>query len=151
MLEKFGKWRKDCDKFRSYSFIRKGSLMKKLIMMLVILLGFGFSNVIAEELSCDELKEVAEVLDDVADVLSEISASDIKGNQDFDQKLGKLLKLLEKIGEAEDSKELQDNTEEVHAQWDVDGEWTEDEWAEFKRTFDSVINSFERIHNRECG
>lgn len=117
---------------------------------MVVFLGLGWSNLMAEELSCDELQGLASILDEVADVLSDTDAEEIAGDKEFDDKLGKLLKALQKIAEIEESEELGDNIEEVHSLWDVEGEWTEDEWAEFKRVFDSVINSFERIHSKEC-
>jgi len=125
--------------------------MKKITTFILMLVLYNPFFVMAEEeLSCEDLSELAEVLDEVADVLSETEVSDIRGDQSFDRQLGELIEALQTVAEIEENDGLSDNVDAMERVWDTEGEWTKSEWNELRRALDSVINSFGRIHYRDC-
>jgi|GEM_PF-2175350 len=125
--------------------------MKK-ILLAFMLLGLFLSSpvVAAEELSCEDLNDLSEVLDEVADVLNEAEVGDIRGDRDFDNKLGELIQALQMVARVEDNDRLSDNIDAMNDIWDTEGEWTREEWNDLRTALDGTINSFERIYYKDC-
>ncbi len=104
----------------------------------------------AEELSCADLKILTEMLDLVADALSDTDASEIATDKEFDKAMEKISIALKEVAAEEDSDALQDAADEMYAIWQTEGAWTEDQFSDFRMAFDSSVMSVERIHDKEC-
>jgi len=102
------------------------------------------------ELSCQDLQELADVLDDVVDVLNKTEVDAIRNDRVFDQRLGELIDALIALADIEENGRLSNNVEEMAEIWDAEGAWKRSEWNNFRRALDGAINSFERIRYKDC-
>ncbi len=123
--------------------------MKKILSIFILfgfLFGFCAAPATAEELSCDDLAEVMEGMEMIAQALEK--ATDLS-DEDSDQ-LGEVITALKVIARAEDSASLTRAVKEMDRIWNDDTVSWEDDLPNFRMANDSVIMNLERIIDREC-
>jgi len=92
--------------------------------------------------SCDELLEMANVLDEVNTELDRVGS--IPEDGELDQALGEVVTALEEVAEIEDSKKLSQSVAKLAKAWEeMDGET-------FQLALDEVIIAFDKIRHAEC-
>lgn len=112
-------------------------------MMLFLLAGFLTPAWAVYELpSCDELTDIANVLDDVNDELDRLGT--IEEDSELDQALGDVITALEDIARIEDSKRLDKAVRRLAKAWD------DMQLDDFQDALDAVAVSFDKIYNAEC-
>jgi len=120
--------------------------VKKFVFLLSLTVALFFSvNVIAAESklpSCDDLADIADSLDDVAESLSKTGK--IEKESKTDKMLGKLVDELEKIADIEQNEALDKGVDTLGKAWD------KMDWEKFKLALDSVIANFDRIRRKDC-
>ena len=95
-----------------------------------------------EEPSCEDLVEIANVLDDVADVLSEIGY--IKEDSELDRALGEVLDALELLSDVEKNKSVTRSVSQLADAWD------KMDWKTFKLALDSLVANLDRLRRADC-
>ncbi|MBF0218492.1 MAG: hypothetical protein HQL49_03035 [Gammaproteobacteria bacterium] len=104
----------------------------------------------AAGLSCDDLDETVSAIDSVAYYLDSLSAAQVAGHRDLASSMEKMTKSLQAAAQVEGQKGLSSAVKDLHANWRSQKSWSSAAWSEFKKSFDNVINIFERIERNEC-
>lgn len=116
--------------------------MKHVIALLLCAGLFAVSPSFAELPSCDELAELADILDEVNDELDRIGR--IPEDSELDQALGEVVTALEDVAKIEDSKKLSKSVAALAKAWEAL------DWDSFQVALDEVVLSFDKIRRAEC-
>ena len=115
---------------------------------LALLLTAPISVTAEEKLpSCDELKEIVNALDELADAM--ISTENIRENSQLESSLGSLIDGMEMIARVEADDALHTAVDQMGAIWERDTPWKED-LPLFKMALDSAVMSLDRIYYKDC-
>ncbi len=93
-------------------------------------------------LSCDELDELAEVLDDLAGELEDVSSIGVNSGIDF--ALGDLTSALNTVASVENDKRL--------SAWiqDLEIAWEDMERDDFEESLDDITERLDDLYDRDC-
>ena len=117
--------------------------MKSLLRAFTLVGLLCFSSLsMAEKWSCDELTELANDLDTIADAFDE--AGTIREGDDIDQALGDIVDAIVLIADIENQSALNRSVDNlIKAYNDMDSDM-------FAMALDSVITNLDRLYRRDC-
>ncbi|MBF0256309.1 MAG: hypothetical protein HQL47_07580 [Gammaproteobacteria bacterium] len=124
-------------------------MKKSLYALLIAVFFFHAPITLAEELSCKELQEITDTLDQLADLMAKLDPGDMRDDE-ADKVLGDLSQGLKEMAEQEESDGLSDAADLMLNAWNTEGPWTEDQLSDFKLGLDSAVMNISRIHHEEC-
>ncbi len=120
--------------------------MKKLVYVLSLVLFLSLGGFVtgawAEKPTCDDLTEMADALDEVAEAFED--AGNIREGDKVDRALGELVDALITISEMENEQSFSravDNLTRAYDDMDADN---------FGMSLDSVITNMDRLYRRDC-
>jgi len=117
---------------------------KSLFLTVFLTLSLSFSTIFAnsEELSCDDLVEVAEALESVRENFHKVGQ--IREGDSVDEALGQVVDGLNMIADAEQDRSLTRSVDALSDAYDnMDSE-------HFLSSIDSVIYNIDRLYLRDC-
>ncbi len=119
-----------------------GEIALKLFYIFLLILGFAFIQPTYAELSCDELDEVSEVVDYVADEFDDMSSRRI--NDEVDDALLELTDALKEVALEEDDRRL--------TAWinDLEIAWEDMEKDDFVESLDDISERLDELYDRDC-
>jgi hypothetical protein len=119
--------------------------MKKSILVLAVIFIFsltGFGALASEKPTCEDLTEIADILDEISAAYSD--AGTITEGDEVDVALGEIVDALYLIAEAENERHMTDAVNSLTDAYDkMDGE-------KFGLALDSVIANMDRLYRRDC-
>ena len=115
--------------------------MKKRILTLIFL-GLFASMPSFARLSCDELDDIAETLDDFAGDFQELNDRDI--DRSVDRALAELVDALNEVAYAENDKRLTAWTKNLEIAWE------DRERDDFEESIDDIIDRLDDLYDRDC-
>lgn len=117
--------------------------MKSLFKIFTLVSLLCFSHLaLAEKWSCDELTELANDLDMIAEAFDE--AGTIEEGDEIDQALGEIVDAIILIAEIENESALNRSVDSLLSAYnDMNGEM-------FALALDSVITNLDRLYRRDC-
>lgn len=115
-------------------------IINQLLFLLILML---FSvTALAEKPTCEDLDEMASVLDQVAEAFEQ--TGEIREGGEIDNALGELVEHLFVLAEVENESDLSDYVESMANGWDnMDAD-------RFANSLDGVIGSLDRLYRRDC-
>lgn len=115
--------------------------MKKVSLMILLACLF-ISSLAQAKLSCNELDELAEILDDLAEELVDVRSIGVDG--DLDLALGDLTDALNDVARVERDKRL--------SSWinDLETAWEYMERDDFEESLDDIIERLDDLYDRDC-
>ncbi|MCB1176695.1 MAG: hypothetical protein KDK36_03855 [Leptospiraceae bacterium] len=117
--------------------------MKNIMISFIILMVTSFTSISAEKLSCDDLTDIANTLDEVSAALK--SAGKIEEDSEPDKALRDILDALHQLVKAEKGeKALAANVKSMEKAWQAMN------WKAFRQSLDRVIGSIDKINHRDC-
>lgn len=126
----------------SKSIKYNGIPMKKIISVIALTLFMSFSSYGAEKVSCEDLTEVADALDELGAAFKETAT--IREGDEIDKILGEVVDVITEIAELENESSLLDSADSlVSAYNDMDSE-------RFSLSIDSVTANLDRLYRRDC-
>ena len=118
-------------------------MKKRIAFGLFFVLSAPFCTLLAQDLpSCDELVEIADIFDEVAEVLEDVGY--IPENSELDRALGEVVDALEELVDVEENRSLTNSVRQLADAWEIL------DWEKFKLALDSMIANLDRIRRADC-
>ena len=114
----------------------------KLLYIFLLILGFAFTQSSYARLTCNELDELAEILDELAEDFDSMSARRI--DDEVDEALAELTDALKDVAYEEKDRRL--------TAWinDLEIAWEDMEKDDFVESLDDIIERLDELYDRDC-